>query len=177
MSQMDKLAKKYVQQNIELIKAKYGRTVRVDQIEWSNKMHRHWGLASSKAYNGQRLYIIKLAAKVFTEDSEAFRNTIAHEVAHLADFQIFKEWGHGRTWKAIMRAIGQNPTRCATEEEAKEIGYTYERKRQVRYVYNCSCEQVHYVSGVVHSRIQKGQTYKCRHCRTAISFTNQKKAA
>jgi predicted SprT family Zn-dependent metalloprotease len=174
---LQQIAQEEVQRCIKVIQQHTGQHIRVDRVEFSPRMFRTWGCASLKTYNGQRKFCIKLASKIFVEDSQAFRNTIAHEVAHLADFQIYNQWGHGRTWKSIMQMLGQEGNRLVTKEELTEVNVVVTKRKQVRYVYNCSCNKEHHVSGIVHSRIQKGYTYKCRQCRTYIQFANQKKAA
>lgn len=36
--------------------------------------------------------------------------TLPHELAHVAAWIIFEDGGHGKGWKTVMRAIGQEPT-------------------------------------------------------------------
>ena len=47
---------------------------------------------------------IKLSTELFAEHTEHFvADTIPHEVAHIVDWIVFGEWGHGPTWKRVMR--------------------------------------------------------------------------
>ena len=56
---------------------------------------------------------IKLSTELFREHTDHFiADTIPHEVAHLVDYIVFKEWGHGPSWKQVMRAYGLEPARC-----------------------------------------------------------------
>ena len=74
---------------IQLIKNATGVEIAEPAIEWSNKMTSVWGLASTKVYNGKRIYHIKLAAKIFLRDTNALRDTVAHELAHIADHVLY----------------------------------------------------------------------------------------
>ena len=51
---------------------------------------------------------------------------IPHEIAHQVDWDIYKESGHGKTWKSIMVKYGLPPDRCHkmtnTKWEARKVG-------------------------------------------------------
>tara|TARA_Y100000310_G_C20704127_1_gene833264 strand:+ start:10318 stop:10953 length:636 start_codon:yes stop_codon:yes gene_type:complete len=76
---------------------------------------------------------LELHGELFKEGrTQDLYNTFIHELAHFIDYRIFGESGHGKTWKASMRALGANPARCHTLE--------YLSGRETRYVYGCiSC--------------------------------------
>lgn len=165
------ITKQVIRETLQKIKERTGKDVQIDEVEWSNRMSRAWGRAELGTYCGRRIYRIKLAAKVFTEDSEALRTTVIHEVAHIADFQLYNNWGHGPTWKGIMRMLGQSPNRLATREEMKQVNLVAKRK-VLKYVYKCSCRE-HYVAGKAHSSMRRGSVYLCKHCRSSLYYTGQ----
>lgn len=39
-------------------------------------------------------------------------DTIPHECAHQVAWNLFKDPGHGKAWKTVMRAYGIDPVRC-----------------------------------------------------------------
>jgi len=172
MACIEKITKQLIQETLSKIKAKTGKEVRVDEVEWSGRMTRSWGLAQLGMMNGRRVYRIKLASKVFTQDSKAFRDTVIHEVAHLADFQIYNNWGHGATWKGIMRMLGAQPNRIASSEEVQQVNKVPKRK-MLKFVYKCPCS-THFFSSRAHrSESARPGCYRCKHCKAGMKYTGQ----
>lgn len=43
---------------------------------------------------------------------DKIKETIIHEWAHALDWELYKGWGHGATWKKCMMSFGLDPKRC-----------------------------------------------------------------
>ena len=55
---------------------------------------------------------IELSTKLLIEFPRDFVvDTIPHEIAHIADYHLHGNWGHGPTWKQIMTRMGVTPNR------------------------------------------------------------------
>jgi len=172
-----------VKKCVEAIRAKTGTTIEVTRVVWSDKMYRTWGVASIKPYNGKRQYVIKLASQIFKADTPELRNTVAHEVAHLADFQLYNGWGHGRTWRHVMRTLlGRNPERCVTEEEKAALNVAIPKRLITKYEYACGCSKF-LLGGAKHKNANakaavNGHTgLRCRKCHEYVKFTGNLKKA
>lgn len=167
---------------IQLIKNATGVEIAEPAIEWSNKMTRVWGLASTKAYNGKRIYHIKLAAKIFLRDTNALRDTVAHELAHIADHVLYNGWGHGASWRAVMSMLGRNANRLVTAEEKAEVGVVIEKRQITKYEYACGCSKF-LLAGAKHKNANAraaatGHTgLRCRKCHEYVKFTGIAKKA
>jgi predicted SprT family Zn-dependent metalloprotease len=176
MSNLNAVVMAKVRECVEAIEQQTGKKLVVPTVVWSNKMSRSWGKASFiDKTDGRREYIITLSAKVFNAETNALRNTVAHEVAHIADLQLYKNWGHGPTWAMIMsRMLNQPARRLATREEMLEVAPTAKvtRRLMTKYVYSCKC-QTHLVSAQAHSKIMKGVGYCCRACASTLVFSNK----
>lgn len=168
---------------VAAIKAKLGKDIEITRVVWSNKMTRTWGKASLKAYNGKREYIITLASQIFKTDSPELRSTVAHEVAHLADFQVYNQWGHGRSWRYIMSSVlGYKADRCVTEQEKAALNVVIPKRLITKYEYACGCTK-YLVSGAQHNKATRHMSYysnsglKCRRCHSYVNFTGIAKKA
>ena len=168
---------------VAAIKAKLGKDVEVTRVVWSNKMTRTWGKASLKTYNGKREYIITLASQIFKIDSPELRNTVAHEVAHLADFQVYNQWGHGRTWRYLMSAVlGHRAERCVTEQEKAALNVVIPKRLITKYEYACGCSKF-LLAGAKHKKAMvrmmehSNSGLKCRKCNAYVKFTGATKKA
>lgn len=104
---------------------------------------------------------IRLNKTLLLENREAFiADTPGHEAAHLIAKTHFGSCTapHGREWKEVMVAIGQEPSRC----------HNYEIKTGHPYFCNC---RTHYVSTRRHNQALKGEvTLNCKHCKTKLAW-------
>ncbi|MBX2867661.1 MAG: SprT-like domain-containing protein [Acidiferrobacterales bacterium] len=92
-------------------------------------------------------------------------DTVPHEVAHYVVNVLFGSSGikpHGPEWQNVMIALGREPkTTCDFPIDGVPT-------RQMRhFAYQCYCQD-HKVSSIRHNRIQRGQTYYCRRCRSQL---------
>lgn len=56
---------------------------------------------------------IELSAGLLWEFPDEYKKTIIpHELIHLIDYILYKNSGHGPTWKDLMRQYGLDPARC-----------------------------------------------------------------
>lgn len=119
------------------------------------------GIAQSKDWS------IRFNRNLFAQTGfEEFKQTIAHECAHLVVYHLERRnmtryRPHGREWQLVMRFFGFAPERCHH--------YAVERKVERRhYTYMCACENLHKVSIVRHSKMQRGVRYTCRKCKQTL---------
>lgn len=105
-------------------------------------------------------------------------NTVAHEVAHLINYQQFpgefftangqrhtRIMHHGKGWKHIMMSVFKlDASRCHSYEVDK-----VQTRKQRRWAYKCSCKTWN-IATVTHNRIQKGQKRFCPDCKADVTF-------
>lgn len=116
----------------------------IAEVKMSKKMTRALGICERKRNSlGSFTYTIKLNANAYTEQSDKFRNTILHELAHAAASKFDGSFDHGATWKMFMRVFGLEPNVKATSAEMKEIGYV-KPQRLTRTLVQCrKCDMQH----------------------------------
>ena len=51
-------------------------------------------------------YEISINTQVYQETSADYLGTVWHEVVHALDHHLYGGWGHGATWKRLMRHFG-----------------------------------------------------------------------
>lgn len=105
---------------------------------------------------------------LYTEHKDDMLNqTIPHEIAHVAQRQLFPcSKPHGREWAHFCYLLGIPAERCHNYET------TAARKRSKMprpFVYVCSCRK-HYLTKILHKRILQGRYYKCRDCGQTLAF-------
>lgn len=114
------------------------------------------------------------------------KRTIPHEIAHLFEFYFLLEKGiilfmndtyvalstykgkilnHRGMWKTIMKRMGINQRAC----------HSYSLTAVHPYVYKCACKE-HPISKIIHSKILRGKSYRCRYCKTTLTFAYEKEA-
>lgn len=101
-------------------------------------------------------------------------DTPGHELAHWICYHRYpiRVQPHGREWKSVMRALGQNPTRCHT------FNVDNARVRRVArpYAYECDCygsKGIHHLTANIHNKIQRGQVRICKRCKARIRFVQK----
>jgi SprT protein len=110
---------------------------------------------------GNRVFLNWPLFKANTEDY--LNQTIPHEVAHLFQRVLApNERSHGPIWQRLMRKIGLQPRRCHSYDTT--ISARYES-----FTYICTCTK-HRISKIVHNKILKGKQYKCKSCKSDITF-------
>lgn len=103
------------------------------------------------------------------ENSEAFKNTIIHEVAHLVTHRVFPnaKQAHGPEFKKVMRRLGG----VANTYHTYDVSTVISRKKKVRYEVKCTC-QSHWVTKRVAemTKLVKNPIY-CKVCKTSCCST------
>lgn len=93
-------------------------------------------------------------------------DTVPHEVAHYAVHQCFGSRGvkpHGAEWRALMLALGANPSATYSADLS---GVPIRRQR--RHAYQCGC-RLHSLSSTRHNRVlNRRATYCCSYCRGVL---------
>lgn len=131
---------------------------------WNSKLTRAIGRAT------YRKNVIDLSHKLFQLISPTERrDTIIHEVCHLIAYEKFvvrggrSIKGHGPEWKMLMRQAGGTPKSCSKKIEGAE----QLRRKTVRVTLHCKCGPFQ-VTPLVATRVDNGQVYGCRRCKTRL---------
>jgi predicted SprT family Zn-dependent metalloprotease len=110
---------------------------------------------------------IRLSPAYFAAIGEGYANTVAHEYAHIVERLEARERGirrspaHGLRWRAVMRSMGYDPSRCLTDaERALSASVQYARKVP-RFAYRCAAGHEHVFGKVRHARALRGSTWLC----------------
>ena len=123
---------------------------------------RYDGKGTPAGFAWYSLNTVQFNAVLLNENREKFiERTVGHECAHLIAYRLFKHRGHGKPWKLVMQAIGQDPSRCHTYDVTNSRLKRAHRKK--RFAYQCKCRDIQLTS-IRHNRIQKGRVYHCTRC-------------
>jgi SprT protein len=101
-------------------------------------------------------------------ESEYLNQVVPHEIAHLADYRRYNNWGHGRTWKNIMKYVFQlEPKRCH-QMDTSEV----KRNNLKTFIYICKCKDFeHVIKANRHKKISiMGKNYRCINCKNRITY-------
>lgn len=87
-------------------------------------------------------------------------NTTKHELGHCLNYRINKRRNHDASFRAIVRAIGGDPSTYHNYEDSEIKGRT---KRQTRTELHCTCGAHFFLTPIRMKRAGQGQ-YRCRKC-------------
>jgi SprT protein len=107
------------------------------------------------------------------ENGSVFKNTIAHELAHLVTFQIYpdRKQNHGPEFRSVMQTLGYSPSTYHTYD----ISSVASKRIKIRYEYVCrECGKHMEVATPTHTKISSKGGYVCK-CGGHISFTGKKR--
>ncbi|MAH46520.1 hypothetical protein CMI37_11850 [Candidatus Pacearchaeota archaeon] len=148
------------------LQEKFGTDMVFPTIEYSLR-----GKVAGQANYGKNK--IRLNLKAFElEPADMMDDTVPHEVCHLYAHKHnpHRIKPHGYEWKECMRALDLTPKRCHS--------YSLPNARKVRrWTYYCGCaegEFVHMISTIIHNRIKRGRSYRCRTCRETLLTKSQR---
>lgn len=105
--------------------------------------------------------------------NEMITDTLGHELAHIIVHQRYRKIGykvypHGYEWEKTMKELLLNP-------EVTHSMKTKPARKTRRWEYNCSC-QTHTITTIKHNKIQKGDNYVCRTCKTRLVWSGNEAA-
>ena len=157
MQQQIQQVRAKVQDCIQLAEQKFGIKMPPVDVRFDLK-GRAAGIAG---YRGTNFYLrfnvnhIRLGGQTW---EHLLNDTVPHEVAHTV-CQAFPQFGrnHDAGWKRVCIALGGNGRRCYGEEDAPEAVAA-----QRPYVYITTNGHEVRVTKVMHTKIQKGNTYTVR---------------
>ena len=132
----------------------------------------------SCAGKAQAGHTIKINYRMHIDNPSELEDTYIHELAHILchrekknepRYDLFtgkRKRGdhHGKHWQKMMKDMGIEPKRTHNLDVEK-----YRNKRN-KFLYKCECGPIHKVSSILHNRMNKGQSRRCRKCKTTISF-------
>lgn len=98
--------------------------------------------------------------------NDLLHSTLPHEIAHLQAWATYKDRGHGRGWKHIMRQLGLEPERCHNYSlEGTGLNFTYAY---------CDC-MAHEIQTRRYNSIRSGKRYICVKCKAVLTLTPKMK--
>lgn len=113
---------------------------------------------------------IQLNPQLFGENFMKFRETVGHELAHIAAYYIFRTAGHDANWRRVMLWIGLQPDRCHTMDTSNTGRFV------TRHLYECSCNEKAkwYITPEAHRKISIGHAhFKCTDCGKKTVYANK----
>ena len=122
------LVQQYTKEAHRTLQRKMGHRIILPKVRLNGRLSVTMGQA--RCDRGQ--FWIEISSKMFVEDSEILRNVVYHEMAHVADYSLFGEWGHGESWQCLMKLLGLPPDQYANDEEYEAIGYDVVQKKRMR---------------------------------------------
>jgi SprT protein len=131
------------------------------------------GKVGGRAYFAQNVVELNIHF-LQTAEKEMIEQTLPHELAHLATFDLFprSKQAHGPEFRHVLGAISHN-TDTYHKMNVEDIkGLSKQIKTKTRYLYRCGCpDKKHAITPVTHNRIKKGAVHlQCRNCRQPIVF-------
>ena len=120
-----------------------------------------------------RNHEVQFNLQIAIDNWPEFRQTIAHEVAHLVAYKINPcDRYHGRTWKSVMIMFGHEPRRCHDYvcQKAKNT-----KKFQYTCTPGCRFEHHHEIGLNRHRKFQAGTLsfFQCKSCGQKLTFVQQ----
>ncbi len=109
------------------------------------------------------LWVLKFNPVLFRENRAHFlAHVVPHEVAHLLAFHLYGNVPpHGKHWQSLMTEVfNLPPSRTHSYDVSSLTGKTY--------TYQCICSE-HALTIRRHNKAQKGATYLCKLCRSALT--------
>lgn len=130
-------------------------------VQYRTNMKRVAGLA----YESNKIELnIQL---LLANGKEFISRTVVHEAAHLITNIMFPDakQAHGPDWRHVMRIIGATDTeRTHSYDTSVALSGEY-------YRYACGCkDRSHTLSPLKHKRINSGQIYSCKKCKSRLAY-------
>nr|DAW10209.1 MAG TPA: SprT-like family [Caudoviricetes sp.] len=122
------LVQRYTTEAHRTLQKKMGHRIILPKVRLNGRLAVTMGQAR---YDGKQFWV-EISSKMFVEDSEVLRNVVYHEMAHVADYSLFGEWGHGESWQCLMKLLGLPPDQYAKEEEYDAIGWDVVQKKRMK---------------------------------------------
>lgn len=77
---------------------------------------------AGRAFIEQDPQYIDLSTELFEQYPNEFCTVIIpHELAHCVAFLVYNDYGHGKSWKKIMKELGLIPERCHNMVNYKRV--------------------------------------------------------
>lgn len=130
-------------------------------VIWNERMRSCGGKANGKER------VIKLNARLLSENPEELLPTFLHELAHIVDYLMHgKSSGHKMPWKRIMRDMGE-PVEVYHNMATKHL-----KAKRRKFEAKCNCK-THLIGVRRVNNIAKGASYSCRGCRGKLVVGNE----
>lgn len=116
---------------------------------------------------------IRLNLGLFLKNEEAksymLTVTIPHEMAHVAEYQIWGEAGHGSRWRYMMNLLGiHNP------ERTHNLPVTKTRIHPRDYLFRCTyCNKRFRLTKHRYNKFMRGTNYRCNDCNGELEFVGK----
>lgn len=136
--------------------------VKVPRIEWCTRMRTTAGKVKFNMET-REVKCIVLNQNLLTEESQ-IESTLMHELAHVADWYVYRKCGHGRTWRHVMIKLGRNPRRCHNYDTS-----SLKRKHKRVAQMQCNCRTIE-ITNIRFKKVMNGTVYRCRNCATPLKL-------
>jgi hypothetical protein len=94
----------------------------------------------------------------YVEQCPHYFDTLWHECIHALDKVLFNGWGHGKTWKKLMREFGKSP--LAGSSIPPDIAARLESKMRAKWRIGCvDCAKLYKLNGASHILKKEGMPY------------------
>lgn len=116
---------------------------------------------------------IELNQRLFEKPSnskniQGLERTVIHEFAHLMDWLMYGNFGHGATWKRIMRKMGQPDHRCHNLDTTG-----LKRRHKTIFLAECDCSDSKPIRRKWVNHIRKGGNVICKTCESRVSIVGE----
>lgn len=160
-------AQEIIKNDIAILSSHFGINIPQIEVKVNSRMTRYFGKALLFTDGSTEIEISKKIFKGKTH-TLAFKNTVQHELAHVAEHFIYGDMSdHGKYWLDIMNVLGAPTDVFVTNKALQEVNFDIPRRDLKKYTYKCDC-MIHKVGGQVHNNIIKGRAYLCQKCNTSI---------
>ena len=163
-------ASKILKEVTPIIEHHYGIKMPAIDVKASGKMLRVFGRAK---WDGMR-YTVTISKYAYEgkTDTNAFRNTVVHEIAHVVEHIVFRRFSHSPDWSKVMKICNEVSARFVTKEKRDELNFVRAPKRKItKYVHTCAGGCKHTVGGQIHNKILKGHYYSCKRTGGKLSMS------
>ena len=135
-------------------------------IEWNKRMRSVAGKVKIDKKTGVPV-IIQLNPHLLNT-SERTKATLLHELAHVANIHLNKDYSHGMKWKICMIKLGQAPNTYHNYDTSK---VARKHKRPYKAICKCPGKVFHLTKTRANRIIKNKRIYTCKKCSSFIKLT------
>ncbi len=96
---------------------------------------------------------------------ETFKNTFRHEVAHLANYILYRGRYHNESFKRLCRDFGGTMNRRMAGYRYSDCADNNYIKPIIKWIYTCPCGKIKKMAKRMNKRKRGSSNYRCGRCR------------